>query len=198
MARRERSRLPAPERRRQIIEAATALVAERGFWGLSMQDVADACGLTVPGLLHHVGSKDGLLIAVLEHRDAEDHRAIGDPPPSDLRALCAALVRRNATQPEIVRLFAVLAAESLAPDHPAHDYFAARQQGVLDALTALAKPVSARPEALARQIIATMDGLQLQWLRAPAGTDLVAMWEAAAQMLFAGPTASAGRPARSR
>ncbi|MFG2043264.1 TetR/AcrR family transcriptional regulator [Dactylosporangium sp. NPDC048998] len=186
MARRERSRLPAEQRRRQIIEAATALVAERGFWGLSMQDVADECGLTVPGLLHHVGSKDGLLVAVLEHRDAEDRRSIGEPPPAGLRELCAALVRRNATQPEIVRLFAVLAAESLTPDHPAHDYFAARQRGVLDSLTTLAKPVSERPEVLARQIVATMDGLQLLWLRAPGDADLVAMWEEAAEVLFAG------------
>jgi AcrR family transcriptional regulator len=189
MVRRERSRLPADQRRRQIIAAATALVGERGFWGLSMQDVADACGLTVPGLLHHVGSKDGLLIAVLEHRDAEDRRSFADPPPAGLRELCSAVVRRNATQPEIVRLFAVLAAESLAPDHPAHDYFAARQQSVLDSLTTLAKPVSDRPEALARQVIATMDGLQLQWLRAPAGTDLVAMWDEAAERLFRPSTA---------
>jgi AcrR family transcriptional regulator len=190
MVRRERSRLPAEQRRRQIIEAATALVAERGFWGLSMQDVADECGLSVPGLLHHVGSKDGLLIAVLEHRDAEDRRAVGDPPPADVRALCAALVRRNATQPEIVRLFAVLAAESLAPDHPAHEYFANRQRSVLDSLARLAGP------ALARQIMATMDGLQLQWLRAP-DTDLVAMWQEAAQTLFAA-AGSAAPPARSR
>ncbi|MFI5910723.1 TetR/AcrR family transcriptional regulator [Dactylosporangium sp. NPDC051541] len=183
MARRERERLPAAERRERIIAAATALVAERGFWGLSMQDVADACGLTVPGLLHHVGSKDGLLVAVLEHRDGEDHRSIGEPAPADLRALCAALVRRNATQPEIVRLFAVLAAESLAPEHPAHDYFAARQRDVLAALTERARLVSDRPGALARQIMATMDGLQLQWLRDPA-TDLVAMWAAAEESLF--------------
>ncbi|WP_432991389.1 TetR/AcrR family transcriptional regulator [Dactylosporangium sp. CA-233914] len=186
MARRERSRLPASQRREQIIAAATALVAERGFWGLSMQDVADECGLTVPGLLHHVGSKDGLLVAVLAHRDAEDSRALGEPRPADLRTLCAALVRRNATQPEIVRLFAVLAAESLAPDHPAHDYFAARQRTVLDSLATLAKPVCDRPEALARQIMAAMDGLQLQWLRDPAGTDLVAMWREAEATLFAG------------
>ncbi|MEU7867692.1 TetR/AcrR family transcriptional regulator [Dactylosporangium sp. NPDC049140] len=186
MARRERSRLPAGQRREQIIAAATALVAERGFWGLSMQDVADECGLTVPGLLHHVGSKDGLLIAVLEHRDAEDRRSLGEPHTRDLRDLCAALVRRNAGQPEIVRLFAVLAAESLAPDHPAHDYFAARQRTVLESIAALAAPVCPAPEALAHQVMATMDGLQLQWLRDPAGTDLVAMWRAAAERLFAG------------
>src|SRR5690348_7033371 len=111
------------------MEVTTRLIAERGFWGLSMQDVADGCGLTVPGLLHHVGSKDGLLVAVLDHRDAEDARSLaaelgldeqqlaaGDRRRwhgVDLRRMCAALVRRNAAQPEIVRLFAVLEAESL-------------------------------------------------------------------------------------
>ncbi|GGM61397.1 TetR/AcrR family transcriptional regulator [Dactylosporangium sucinum] len=187
--RRERSRLPAAQRRERIIAAATALVAERGFWGLSMQDVADDCGLTVPGLLHHVGSKDGLLVAVLEHRDAEDGRsleaALGVPPEeAGLRELCAALVRRNAAQPEIVRLFAVLAAESLAPDHPAHDYFVARQRTVLDALADAAEGACADPEALARLVMATMDGLQLVWLRDPGTYDLVAMWEEAAAALF--------------
>lgn len=56
--------------------AASALIAERGFWGLSMQDVADRCGLTVPGVLRHFGSKAGLLIEVLAHRDVEDARSL--------------------------------------------------------------------------------------------------------------------------
>lgn len=218
MARHDRTRLPAPERRRQIITAATRLVAERGFWGLSMQDVAAACGLTVPGLLHHVGSKDGLLIAILEHRDAEDARALTellDGTAPTLPELCAAVVRRNAGQPEIVRLFAVLQAESLTPDHPAHDYFVAREQRILQELTALAKdvieggtieggaihggaiegnsiaPNSIAPnvidasETLARRIIALMDGVQLQWLRSP-GSDLTQLWAATAGDLLAG------------
>ncbi|MFF5229027.1 TetR/AcrR family transcriptional regulator [Dactylosporangium sp. NPDC000521] len=231
MARHDRTRLPAAERRRQILTAATRLVAERGFWGLSMQDVATACGLTVPGLLHHVGSKDGLLIAILEHRDAEDARALdslltgasgatdvsgsegatsstGATPSAGatpsvgaacsagasgltgasgatLREVCAAVVRRNASQPEIVRLFAVLQAESLTPDHPAHDYFVARQQRILDEITALAKTADATvpPETTARRIIALMDGVQLQWLRSP-GSDLVQLWAATADGLL--------------
>ena len=202
--RRDRARLPGPERRRQILDVTTRLIAERGFWGLSMQDVADGCGLTVPGLLHHVGSKDGLLVAVLEHRDAEDGRSLaaqlGLRPPEpadwtalartpgvDLRRVCAALVRRNATQPEIVRLFAVLEAESLAPDHPAHDYFADRQAKTLDVFTELARPLCDDPRTLARQAVAMMDGLQIQWLRAPAETDLVDAWDAAAATLFGRP-----------
>lgn len=210
--RRDRPRLPAAERRRQIIEVTTGLIAERGFWGLSMQDVADGCGLTVPGLLHHVGSKDRLLLAVLDHRDAEDGRALADQlgldghTPSadssenssedwsaaaahgvDLRRMCAALVRRNASQPEIVRLFAVLEAESLAPGHPAHEYFAARQERALAAFAAMASGLSDRAESLARQVMALMDGLQIQWLRDLSATDLVAEWEIAADALFARP-----------
>jgi AcrR family transcriptional regulator len=198
--RRDRPRLPAEQRRRQIMEVTTRLIAERGFWGLSMQDVADGCGLTVPGLLHHVGSKDGLLVAVLEHRDAEDTAVLAEqlnigevpidwpdevrPGGVDLRRMCSALVRRNSGQPEIVRLFAVLEAESLAPRHPAHAYFAMRQERTLAVFEALAEGLTENPPTLARQIMALMDGLQIQWLRAPETCDLVEQWEAAAEVLF--------------
>lgn len=196
--RRARSRLPAAERRRQIIEVTTRLIAERGFWGLSMQDVADGCTLTVPGLLHHVGSKDNLLIAVLEHRDEMDARTLagelGLPAGRHwteghgvtLRQVCAALVRRNAGQPEIVRLFAVLEAESLAPGHPAHDYFRTRQRRTLQTLAAIAPGGDEARFELAAQVIAMMDGLQIQWLRAPETVDLVRSWDAAAGRLFPG------------
>lgn len=181
--------------------ATCELIAERGFWGLSMQDVADQCGLTVPGLLHYVDSKVGLLVAVLEHRDVEDAKSLrlelgvgedevpdewsaGGPKGVDLRQLCAATVRRNAQQPEIVRLFAVLEIEALSPSHPAHDYFAARQGRVVTSFAELAGELTDRPDVLARQIVAMMDGLQVQWLRDLQGIDLVAEWDVAAEMLF--------------
>lgn len=199
--RRDRPRLPAAERRRQIIDVSSVLIAERGFWGLSMQDVADRCGLTVPGVLRHVGSKAGLLVAVLEHRDIEDARSLrvqlgvseeqvpdewstGGPDGVDLRRLCAATMRRNAEQPEFVRLFTVLEAESLTPSHPAHDYFARRQRQAIAAFTSLAAGITDHPEPLARHIVAMMDGLQVQWLRSPETFDLVRAWEAAADVLF--------------
>ena len=200
--RRGRPRLPATERRRQIIDAATSVIADRGFWGVSMQDIADRCGLTVPGLLRHMESKVGLLVAVLEHRDVEDARSLrvhlgasedelpedwaeSRPAGIDLRQMCAATMRRNAIQPEIVRLFTVLAAESLEPAHPAHAYFARRQKVATAAYAALAEPLTDRPELLARQIMAMMDGLQIQWLRNPGTTDLEQEWETAAEALFA-------------
>src|SRR5580698_3168807 len=199
--RRDQPRLPAAARRRQIIDVATGLIADRGFWGVSMQDIADRCGLTVPGLLRHMESKVGLLVAVLEHRDVEDARSLrvhlgasedelpedwaeSRPAGIDLRQMCAATMRRNAIQPEIVRLFTVLAAESLEPAHPAHAYFARRQQVATAAYAALAEQLTDRPEELARQIVAMMDGLQIQWLRNLETTDLVQVWRAAAEVLF--------------
>jgi AcrR family transcriptional regulator len=206
--RRDRPRMPATERRRQIIDAATGLIADRGFWGVSMQDIADRCELTVPGVLRHMESKVGLLIAVLEHRDVEDARSLrahlgasADEVPEDwaasrpvgvdLRRLCAATMRCNATQSEIVRLFTVLAAESLEPAHPAHAYFVRRQELAAAAYAALAEHPTDRPDVLARQIMAMMDGLQIHWLRNPAATDLVQEWESAAETLFARTAATA-------
>lgn len=176
--------------------AATTLIAERGYWALSMQDVADSCGLTVTGLLHHVGSKTGLLVEVLRHRDEADASALAgalgvESPPdgpsrrehllnlfqrsgASLANLCAALVEHNTTQPEVVRLYSVLGAESLDPTHPAHGYFAERQQITLEGLAQQAPP-GVDATSLARHVLAAMDGLQLQWLRDPK-LDLVAEW----------------------
>lgn len=181
-----------------ILDAATTIIAARGYWGLVLQDVADSCGLTINGVLHHVGSKDGLLVAVLDRRDREDSRALahllgvelteGAWSPDDLTAvaverriglaqMCEAVMARNASQPEIVRLYSVLEAESLSPDHPAHDYFELRQRVALEGFARLA-PSQADGPALARHLLAIMDGLQLQWLRDP-DIDLVDAWVSA-------------------
>ncbi|TFC20342.1 TetR/AcrR family transcriptional regulator [Cryobacterium glucosi] len=191
---RVRDRRPAPERLKQIITEATTLIAERGFWGISIQDVADACGISDAGVLHHVGTKEGLLVAVLEHRDevdiallsqmlgiAESELKADGTLSVSLRDFCRALVARNAQQPEIVRLYSVLNAESLDPQHPAYAYFSAREVWAT-ALFAAAAAGTANPARIARQVFAAMDGLQLRWLRNPA-IDLVAEWDALAESI---------------
>ena len=52
---------------RRILERAARLIFEKGYEGTSMQDIADACGLTKAGLYHHVATKEALLIAVMEY-----------------------------------------------------------------------------------------------------------------------------------
>jgi len=49
----------------QILDRAAALFARQGFAKTSVQDVADAVGLSKAGLLHHFPTKDALHAAVL-------------------------------------------------------------------------------------------------------------------------------------
>jgi AcrR family transcriptional regulator len=51
-------------RRRAILETAARVICERGYEGASIQDIADACGLTKAGLYHHIRSKEHLLLEI--------------------------------------------------------------------------------------------------------------------------------------
>ena len=50
-----------------ILERAARLICEQGYEGTSMQQIAEACGLTKAGLYHHVASKEALLAAIMEY-----------------------------------------------------------------------------------------------------------------------------------
>ncbi|MCZ7631476.1 MAG: TetR/AcrR family transcriptional regulator [Microthrixaceae bacterium] len=58
-------RLPAAERREQLIEVATSVFAEQGFHTTSMNDVAEAAGVTKPVLYQHFSSKRNLFLELL-------------------------------------------------------------------------------------------------------------------------------------
>lgn len=58
------------ERRAHIQRVAARLVAERGYDGLTMRDLAHAARVSVPTLYNQFGSKDAILIAELEARIA--------------------------------------------------------------------------------------------------------------------------------
>lgn len=60
------SRLPAARRREQLLEVALHVFASRGFHQTSMNDVADAAGVTKPVLYQHFTSKRALYLELLE------------------------------------------------------------------------------------------------------------------------------------
>ena len=60
------TRLPAGERREQILDVAVQVFAKQGFHGASMNDVAEAAGVTKPVLYQHFDSKQDLYVALLE------------------------------------------------------------------------------------------------------------------------------------
>jgi AcrR family transcriptional regulator len=59
-------RLPAPARREQILDVAVQVFARNGFHGTSMNDVADAAGVTKPVLYQHFDSKQALYLALID------------------------------------------------------------------------------------------------------------------------------------
>jgi AcrR family transcriptional regulator len=79
-------RLPAHERRRQLLDVALDVFAGEGFHATSMNDVAEAAGVTKPVLYQHFTSKRQLYLELLEdvgtrlqERIAEATAAAGSP-----------------------------------------------------------------------------------------------------------------------
>ena len=60
------TRLPADERRDQLLDIALEVFATAGFHGASMNDVAEAAGVTKPVLYQHFDSKNDLFAALLD------------------------------------------------------------------------------------------------------------------------------------
>ena len=56
---------PSEDTRAALLQAATRLFAERGFYGTSIAAVAQELGLTKQALIHHFGSKERLYGEVL-------------------------------------------------------------------------------------------------------------------------------------
>ncbi len=54
-------------RRREICRIAARVFYEKSYEGASMQDIAEAVGLTKAGLYHHIGSKDQLLYEIMNY-----------------------------------------------------------------------------------------------------------------------------------
>jgi AcrR family transcriptional regulator len=181
--RQPRSRPETLARRRDILDAATEIFGAKGFTGGTLQEIADQVGMTHAGLLHHFGSKDALLLEVLQHRDETDVADLEEQHIPDGMDLFRHLVRTafaNADRPGIVQAYAVLSAESVTHDHPGREFFEKRYQTLrAEVAHAFAVVCAERgirePETIAyasTSILAVMDGLQVQWLLDPTALDL--------------------------
>jgi AcrR family transcriptional regulator len=76
-----------------IIEVATKLFFERGFYGTNMRDIADRVGIKAASIYNHVPSKEGLLYVIALGSIQELYELgmnavlAGDDPKAQLRAL---------------------------------------------------------------------------------------------------------------
>lgn len=56
------------ERRfREILDRSARVICQGGYEATSMQQIAEACGLTKAGLYHHVATKEALLGAIMDY-----------------------------------------------------------------------------------------------------------------------------------
>ena len=105
------------ESRRKIVDAAAALMAERGFAGTSIAAVSLRSGLPSGSIYWHFESKEALLGAVVEEgaRRWFDALPANASLPSDpavrATALLEALVTSLEQHPEFLRLLLVIALE---------------------------------------------------------------------------------------
>jgi AcrR family transcriptional regulator len=73
-----RRRLPADEARERILDAAERALAEVGPEGLRLTDLATQLGVSHPAILHHFGSRAGLVAAVIARALAKLDRELGE------------------------------------------------------------------------------------------------------------------------
>jgi len=182
--------------REKIIQAATEFFARQGFRGAKLANIARAADLTEPGLLHHFPSKTHLLMEVLKERDridSERMRATLQKNGNHFLEAGIELVEHNQTVPGLVQLFNLLVAESISPDHPAHEFFMARYrrerehwvQAIVQAQQAGEVRSDIPAEILVVLIFAMMDGLQVQWLLEPEKIDMSGLFRVMMDMLRA-------------
>lgn len=194
---RVRTRVDPKVRRQLILDEAIRFIGTHGYYGLTVQELAKRCGLTNGGLLHYFGSKELLLVAILEERDRREGEIIAtgveferptvgeaEYSRASVLQMFRAIMARAVAEPELLRLGIVLQTEALHRAHPAHDYFVKREAMILGEFARLLTGHVLNPQATAREVLAVLEGLFEQWLRGDQSFDLIKAWDHAAARLM--------------
>jgi len=160
-------------RKQRILAVAQRLLTRNGWRNTTLAQIAGEAGVSPAGLLHHFESKEQLLHAVLDVRDADDE-AHADRA-GDLISEIAAVADRFYRSPELVGTFTVLLAENIDPDAPLHDRIVYRYQGAVDIVTELIRRgqqagryrMDIDVTVKAVQILAFITGMETTWLLNP-------------------------------
>jgi AcrR family transcriptional regulator len=149
------ARPPDLLRRQELLDAVVKECAERGIGDRPLRDIAAAVGTSHRMLLHHFGSRNELLLAIVDEVERRQ-RALLSKLPSEPAAAIAAMwadLRRPELRP-FERLFFECYARGVQGELP----FSRMLPGAVDAWLAGAE---AADPALARLGLAVMRGLLL-------------------------------------
>jgi AcrR family transcriptional regulator len=171
-------------RREQLLDVALEAFAATGYRGTSLSEIAERAGLSEAGLLHHFPTKVALLEATLEYHQMRALTQAYEPVGGRMLSFPERLERLAAGHEEecgFIRLLLVIAAESIQPAHPTHDWFVARYDVVragwerelaADQGSGLL-PADVDVALLSRLLVAVFDGLEFQFLLAGGALDIV-------------------------
>ena len=169
--------------RELVLDAAERVMATDGFEAATVARVVAESGIPMSSVYHYYGSKDGILLAVME-RGAE--RFFADLPDPDrrvgpaaehLRQVVATAVATLERHPSVLRLLIVFAIQP--PRSDAGDVYAVVGRVRELALGRLRKQISiafdddpraARTDQLARFGLAAFDGAFVAWQTDPGAT----------------------------
>lgn len=161
------------DRKQRILAVAQRLLSRNGWRSTTLAQIAREAGVTPAGLLHHFESKEQLLHAVLDARDADDdmHSDRG----GDLIGEIAQVADRFSRAPELLGTFTVLLVENIAADAPLHDRLVRRQrdateivaEGIRRGQAAGRYRTDIDPAVKAVEILAFIHGMEMTWLLDP-------------------------------
>ncbi|MGW1674066.1 TetR/AcrR family transcriptional regulator [Streptomyces sp. NPDC002324] len=177
------------ERRRAMVDAAITLFSQQGVRGTGVAAIAERAGVTPSALIHHFGSKDGLVRAVLEEADRRalarlSATAASKPTLDEAFDWFVRDAEHTAVaERELTALHTTLTAENLEPGAALHTWFRDRGRALRAHLTALFTRAAAdgtarpgpNPSLLAVEVAAFLEGVHLLWLLDPKEVDLTAV-----------------------
>lgn len=157
--------------RELVLDAAERVMAESGFEGATLARVVREAGIPMSSVYHYFGSKDGILLAVMERGAARffadlprAERRVGRPV-EHLHAMAGALAHTLERHPNFLRLLIVFAAQPRVSDQGQVQAVVARVRA--QALERLREQIAIAFEddrdgpltdRLARFALATVDG----------------------------------------
>ena len=113
------ARAPDLERRQELLDAVVKECAERGIGDRSLRDVAAAVGTSHRMLLHHFGSRNDLLLAIVDEVERRQRALLHELPTEPAAAIAAmwADLRRPELRP-FERLFFECYARGVQGEQP--------------------------------------------------------------------------------
>lgn len=125
------ARLSLAQRRRQLIDAARRVFAERGFRGATTRQIAAAAGVTEALIFQHFPDKDSLYAAILDEGTVEpcgdawlDELEAGHAGADDeavIRMLYEGVIALHERDPDLLRLMVFSALEEHPLSRHVHD-----------------------------------------------------------------------------